>query len=158
VKDSKNNMNLTAELLRVLGSPFEAFTVPVSQAKVVELCKVSEKNRMLFFYLHKIGMKNSGKLVSLYTKEHKRHVKTTGAIAQVSQILKNANIEHTFFKTIRPYESTTVDLDILVFGERKGYMKSERAIERAGYKLVAHGPTCMHACWINTTSTRIDVF
>jgi len=157
VKDSRNNMNLTVELLRVLDSPFEVFTVPVSQSKVVKLCKVSEKNRMLFFYLHKIGMKNLGNLVSLYKKEHKHYIKTNDAIAQVSQILKNANIEHAFFKTIRPYKSTTVDLDILVFGERKGYMKSEKAMERAGYKLVAHGPRSI-TFWDQEANIGIDLY
>jgi len=56
-------------------------------------------------------------------------------------ILSEANIEHAFFKTIRPYISTTVDLDILILGEYEDYAKSVDVIKNAGYKLVAHGPS-----------------
>jgi len=152
-----NNMNLTVELLKVLGSPFEVFTVPIGQSKVVELSKVSEKNRILFFYLHKIDKKNLGKLASLYKKEQRRYIKTNDAIAQVSRILKNANTEHAFFKTIRPYKSTTVDLDIIVFGERKDYMKSVKAMERGGYKLVARGPNSI-TFWDQEANIGIDLY
>ncbi|MCJ7431292.1 hypothetical protein MUO83_08805 [Candidatus Bathyarchaeota archaeon] len=133
-------MNLTVELLRVLGSPFEPTTFSTDQDKLVELSRISAGNRMLFFYLHKIGPKNLGELVGLYKNEQTSYIRTNDAIARASKILTDANIEHAFFKTIRPYTSTTVDLDILIFGGDGDHIKSVKVMKNAGYKLVTHGP------------------
>ena len=133
-------MNLTVELLRVLGSPFEPTTFSTGQDKLVKLSRISARNRMLFFYLHKIGPKNLGRLISLYKNEQMSYVKTNDAIARASQILTKANIEYAFFKTIRPYPSTTVDLDILIFRRNDEYIKSVKVMQSAGCKLVMLGP------------------
>jgi len=139
-QDSRDKMNLTVELLRVLGSPFEPTMFSTSQDKLVELSRNSARNRMLFFYLHKIGTSNLGKLTSLYKKEQMSYMRTNDAIARTSQILTNANIGHAFFKTIRPYTSTTVDLDVLIFRGNEEYIKSVKAMQSAGYELVMFGP------------------
>lgn len=133
-------MNLTLELLRVLGSPSESTTFSMSRDKLVELSRISATNRMLFFYLHSLGTKNLGKLDSLHENEHANYMRTNDAIARASQILTNANIEHAFFKTIRPYISTTVDLDILIFGGDSEHIESVKIMENAGYELVIRGP------------------
>jgi hypothetical protein len=126
--------------MRILGSLSGTTTFSVRPDKLVELSRTSATNRMLFFYLHSLGTKNLGKLVSLYENEQTSYMRTNDAIARASQILTNANIEHAFFKTIRPYTSTTVDLDILIFGENGDHAESVNVMEDAGYELVMRGP------------------
>jgi len=133
-------MNLSLELLRVLSLQSEPIRLSTSKDKLLKLSCLSSRNRMLFFYLHKIDPKNLGKLSSLYKKEQTNYTRTNHAIARASQILTDANIEHAFFKTIRPYISTTVDLDILIFGGNGDYTKSVKVMKNVGYKLVTHGP------------------
>jgi hypothetical protein len=79
-------MNPTVELLKVLGSPFEPTTLLVSQDKLDDLSHLSARNRMLFFYLHKIGLKNLGKLAYLYKNEQTSYKRTNDAIARASRI------------------------------------------------------------------------
>jgi hypothetical protein len=133
-------MHLTVELLRALGSPFEPTSISISQDDLVKLSHLSARNRMLFFYLHRIGPKKLGRMIPLYDNEQTNYNRTNDAIARAAQVLENAGIKHAFFKTIRPYTSTTVDLDILVFGENDDHIKSVNAMENAGYKLITHGP------------------
>lgn len=132
-------MNPTVKLLRVLGSPFEPTTFSISQDQLVKLSSLSAKNRMLFFYLYKIGPQKLGKAIPLYENEQKNYEIINDAISRASQVLKNADIRHVFFKTIRPYTSTTVDLDVLIFRD-DDYIKSVSLMENAGYKLLMHGP------------------
>ena len=92
---------------------------------------------MLFLYLEKVSGRSD--LPALYQEECVRSSKTDDAIARASKILSDVNIEHAFFKTIRPYRYTTVDLDILIF-ESTDYKKSVGLMQMAGYRLAAYGP------------------
>ncbi len=139
-------MNLTIELLKVLGSPYELTTISINQNRLMELSRVSEKNRMLFFYLDKVGKRDFGEIAYLYDKEYSRYVKTNDAIARASKVLSDANIEHAFFKTVRPYTSTTVDLDILILKEVNCFLKSVKAMQNAGYELIVRGPRSTTLC------------
>jgi hypothetical protein len=67
-------------------------------------------------------------------------LKSLDAIARASKALTYANVEHAVFKTIRPYESATVDIDILIFGEKNNYIKAVDEMQRVGNKLVVRGP------------------
>jgi hypothetical protein len=51
--------------------------------------------------------------------------------------LDRANIEYAFFKSIRPYEEVTVDIDIIVFDST---IRASQAMHAAGYKLLGVGP------------------
>jgi hypothetical protein len=133
-------MSLTIELLRSLSSPSENISIPLSQDKLVELSKVANKNRMFFFFLYKIGFEKLERIRSAYKEEQASYTKTNTAIARVSQILMNANIKHAFFKTIRPYISTTVDLDIIIFGGSQDHIDSVEIMKNAGYQLIINGP------------------
>jgi len=96
---------------------------------------------MSFFCLEKIGQNGKlNDLYDLYTKEKTKCFKTLDSIARVSKLLANSNIDHAVYKTLRPYESTTVDIDILVFGDRGSFKKAVRTMLEAGYELVVRGP------------------
>jgi len=79
-------------------------------------------------------------LGSTYDEEYTKYLKTLSAISRVSSLLDEKNIKHAIFKTIRPYESTTVDIDILIFEDKNVHAKSVETMLKGGYKLVAFGP------------------
>jgi hypothetical protein len=134
-------MNATTELLRLLGSPFVKKTSLILEGiKIVELCSYSKNNRILLFYLEKI-IKNNPHLFSiLHQKENVRYWTALDAIAKASQALTYQRIPYVVFKTIRPYKSATVDIDILIFGEKNNYVKAVDEMQKVGYKLVVRGP------------------
>lgn len=145
-------MSLTIELLRFLGSPFAHSTIYLlNQSRSVQLHEYSVKNRMLFFYLQTISKKSLRDFAIFYQKERTKYLKTINAVSRASQVLTNENIRHAIFKTVRPYESTTVDIDILIFGDKNNYIRSIKAMQSAGYKLIVRGPrsTTFHDSKIN---------
>jgi len=150
-------MNLTIELLRFLGSPFaQATTSMMDRSELMKLCRYSSENRMLFLYLHTVKKNNLGDFSALYEKENLRRLKTDDAIARTSQALTDTHIKHAVFKTIRPYEYTTVDLDILIFGDRN-CTKSIKTLQKAGCRLVIYGPRST-TLWDQEANIGIDLY
>lgn len=134
-------MNSTIELLRFLGSPFAQSTIyPPNKSKSIQLRDYSFKNRMLFLYLQALHEKSLRDFAVAYRKEKAKYLKTIDAIARVSRVLTDANIEHATYKTVRPYKSTTVDIDILILEDKSSYTKSAKAVQKAGYELIVCGP------------------
>lgn len=136
-----NDVNPTLGLLRFIGSPFATSTYAPNQDKILELHQHSVKNRMSFFCLETINEKvDLRDLRTLYEKEKAKYSNTLRAIARVSRLLTDFKIEHAVYKTLRPYKSTTVDIDTLIFENGSKYQKAVKAMQRAGYKLIVQGP------------------
>jgi len=154
---AEENMNLTIELLQFLGSPFTpATTSMVDRSELMELCRYSSENRMLFLYLHTVKKNHLGDFSALYEKEKLRCLKTDDAIARISQALTDVHIKHAVFKTIRPYKYTTVDLDILIFVDRN-CTKSIKTLQKAGCNLVVYGPKST-TLWDQEANIGIDLY
>jgi len=100
--------------------------------------------------------KNLEDFSALYQEENLRYLKTDDAIARASRVLTDAHINHAVFKTIRPYKSTTVDIDILVF-EDTNYPKSLKTMQKAGYRLVVYGPRST-TLWDREAKIGIDLY
>jgi len=125
----------------MLGSPFVKKTsLILERTKIVELCSYSKNNRILLFYLEKIIKNNPHLFSTLHQKENVRYWTTLDAIAKASQALTDSRIPYVVFKTIRPYKSATVDIDILIFGEKNNYVKAVDEMQKVGNKLVVRGP------------------
>ena len=60
-----------------------------------------------------------------------------GEFARVGGVLERAGVEYAVFKSLRPYPSTTVDIDVLIF---RGYWRAYRALRRSGYEPLGAGP------------------
>jgi len=137
-------MKQTIRLLRVVGSPFisEAeLEDPPDDHEALRLYYYAARNRMAFLYLTALKKwRELGKLQGIYDDMHRKVVKTDCAFSRVSRILGNAGIQHALFKTIRPYRSTTVDIDVIIFGSDKEYQMSIGAMKTAGYKELGFGP------------------
>lgn len=152
-------MNSTLQLLKLL-STADKTTVPrgLSETESLYLHKCSIKNRMSFLYLEALRRSNSlTVLESIYKEEKKKYTRTFAAISRVSKLLMERNIEHVVFKTIRPYVSTTVDIDTLILGGREEYMESIKTMKEAGYRLIVRGPRST-TLWDNRVNIGVDLY
>lgn len=135
-------MNVTIELLRLLGSPYmpsATYDIPVD--KQFQLFHYSSKNRITLFYLDAMNQQEVPENLALfYEQEISRARQTLGAIARISHLLTNAHIEHAVIKTLRPYISTTVDIDAIIFGNTVNYAKAVKTTQDSGYRKLARGP------------------
>lgn len=131
-------MNSTIELLHIAGSPFSLATSKTSiSTDFTGLFECSRKNRIVLLFLESI--KNSDIRLRL-SSEVEKHQNMLISVSKVSNILTKQRIEHAIHKTIRPYRSATVDIDILIFGDSRNHTHSYQALEKSDYELVVHGP------------------
>jgi hypothetical protein len=79
------------------------------------------------------------------------------AVSRVSTCLRNAGIEHALFKTIRPYPSTTVDIDSIIFGNIRNYRDALRTMKDADYPMLAEGPMSA-TFWDPIAKIGIDIY
>jgi len=148
-------MNPTLRLLRFIGSPFVANTLKVDGENVSELDQVSLKNRMRFLFLETLREKgNLGHLETIYAQEKKRCALGFEAMCRVSKILADSGIQYALFKTIRPYTFTTVDIDIVIFGDGLHFWKAVESLQMAGYDLAARGPS---SCTLRDPKANLGV-
>ena len=96
--------------------------------------------RLVFFLdaIRKNG--NFGKLKILYVREKRKCIEDSQAISRVSKILTNSGVQYAVFKTLRPYAFTTVDVDVLIFGDKVEHLRAVDSMLNAGYKILARGP------------------
>jgi len=137
--------NRTIKLLRVVGSPFvSGKESPANAYEASELYDCAIKNRMAFFFLTELRKSfELGKLKNAYTLMYAKYLGTYDAILRASNVLTMVNVDHAIFKTIRPYPSTTVDIDILVFGPDDFHKKAIDSMGDAGYIRLGSGPHSM---------------
>jgi tetratricopeptide (TPR) repeat protein len=94
------------------------------------------------------------KLKLRYEEELTKYSKTLDIAFKVSQLLTNKEIPHAIYKTIRPYKSATVDIDILIFQTQGKYKEAIKALEKAGYKIKGQGP---HSTTLQDPEMRIGI-
>lgn len=153
----EKDMSLTVELLRLIGSPFA--TTGGSRSESTDLPKLhscSEKNRMTYLFLERANLCAPSSYSSIYREADRRRQRIEDAVANVSNVLVDAEIDHAIFKTIRPYRSTTVDIDTLIF-QNEDYLRSVEVMQRAGYKLVVRGPRST-TLWDQGVDIGIDLY
>lgn len=134
-------MNLTIELLRTVGSPYASSNLLSAVSVHPRLLHYSFKNRLPLLYLEAIGqMKESRIFREIHNQQIARYTETFEALTRISQTLQKANINYAIFKTLRPYISTTVDIDIIIFGTTLDYERAIKAVKRKEYLMLARGP------------------
>lgn len=151
-------MNITIELLKLLGSPFVKTTSSIYEKGIMaELSRYSRNNRILLYYLETIIKSNLDHFYILYQEENSHYLASLDAIARASKALADIGIEHAVFKTIRPYRSATADIDILIFGEKNNYIKAINEMQKVGNKLVVYGPRST-TLWDPKANIGIDLY
>jgi len=137
-------MKQTIKLLRIIGSPFVSETEtepPVDHNEALKLYYRAVRNRMALLYLTALEKRRKlGELETTYRTLCRKSLKIDDAFLRVSGLLRSANVPHAIFKTIRPYRSTTVDIDVIVFGSEKEYDKSLETMLEANYRKLGCGP------------------
>jgi len=131
--------SLTYQVLGVIGSPFTNSNSKLDPKDVSRLYSYAAKNRMPLLYLK--ALKRYGRLGSLkedYSELSDRYVKTVEAISKVTRIIERAGVNYALFKSIRPYQEVTVDVDVLIFGPE--YQEVIRTMNYAGYRFLGGGP------------------
>jgi len=131
--------SLTYEILRIVGSPFSARNLELSDKDFTLLYHYAIKNRMPLHFLEALSKFNRlNSLGEEYDRLRDRYAQIVQAISRISQALEEACVDYAFFKSIRPYREVTVDLDILIFGPR--YQRVIKNTYHAGYIFLAGGP------------------
>jgi hypothetical protein len=151
-------MTLTIDFLRLLGSPFATkLSIHVGKTEINNLCQYALKNRMLFFFLDRLLNENVEEITFLHRMEYPKYERAYDAISETSCILTNRKIEHAVIKTIRPYSSTTVDIDILIFGSTSEYKKAILSLLNSKYLILgqgSHSTTLQHP----TVDIKVDIY
>lgn len=127
--------------MRLIGSPYASSSLSSTVTVDPRLLSYSFKNRISLLYLEKIKKAEEFKVFrEIYNRQIAGYNDTFEALARVSQTLSKANIKYTTFKALRPYISTTVDIDVLIFGNTLDYEKAFKALKTAGYLMLVRGP------------------
>jgi hypothetical protein len=135
-------MNSTIELLRFVGSPYSSIQYQsIDFDSSFRLFQCSYKNRMTLLFLNAIKRTEVfDKFDQIYHRQIAQYNETIQALARISSVLSKENVKHAIFKTLRPYISTTVDIDVITFGNDFQYERACRATHDAGYQKVVRGP------------------
>jgi hypothetical protein len=97
---------------------------------------------MRFLFLQALSKEgNLSNFEAIYAGDENKCIMTNEAICNVSRVLTDSGISHAVFKTLRPYKSTTVDIDTLIFGKKRNYLEATRSLQKSGFKMVVVGPT-----------------
>jgi len=135
----KSINSFTHQFLRVIGSPFVSPNRGSSTQNLSGLYHYAIENRMPLLCLEALRkLDRLGSLQKEYDALIDKYAKTERVFYRVSKVLDKAGIRYAFFKSIRPYQEVTVDIDILIFGSK--YKEAIRSIHGAGYMLLDSGP------------------
>jgi hypothetical protein len=93
----------------------------------------------------------------LAARQQIEYIRMLDSVSRASQLLGSANIEHAMFKTIRPYKSTTVDIDTVIFGLENDYRTALKTMKESGYRLLAEGPMSA-TFWDQNAEIGIDIY
>ena len=135
---SNNSVNyFTLKILNIAGTPF-AKTEKVSINEVDKsLLRYAILNRMHLLFLESLREHHTNLFVGELVKLSARFERVNEAIINVAEILEKNNIEYAFFKSIRPYREVTIDIDVIIFHNRK---KTTQILKDAGLRLLEIGP------------------
>ncbi len=153
-------MDLTIELLQTL-QPQETLvggSLGTNPDNLRRLYEYSVLNRMPLPYLEALAAKGIlGRLANVYEDKCEEFSRTVEAIGKAAGVLGKAGVNYAFHKTVRPYRSTTVDIDTLILGDKSSYLKSVKTMLQAGYRLVERGPRST-TVWDGEFSIGVDLY
>jgi len=112
----------------------------IKSEEIEKFYQIAKLNRIGYFFLHKT--KNQGTnlpthLHKIFLKENTRYKKILKEFTQVSQALDKLGIDFAIFKSLKPFPSTTVDIDIIIFNN---YLKAVTGLISQNYKILGWGP------------------
>ena len=126
------------DLLKVVGSPFADSTHTVPSEAAQALYDLARRNRMGLLLLTSLSDDIPASLMDERASMIVKSEETTRLIPRVASVLKDAGLNYSLFKSIRPYPYTTVDLDVIAFdGNLEAF---GAAFDAAGFITLDEGP------------------
>jgi len=129
---------LTQTILGTVGSPFASSDYRSDIESLTESYRYAALNRIPFLFL--CSLKKRRELAILqneYDLLSRRYNHIQGAFFKITEVLDRSHIRYAFFKSLRPYEEVTVDIDVLLFDSAIG---AAQVMHKAGYELLGAGP------------------
>ena len=111
--------------------------VPLS--KLNSLYHQARMNRIAFYFLSLLHENRllPRSLIGDYLKLEIRYKRTTEKFIQVSSDLESLGVDFAIFKSLKPYPTTTVDIDTIIFD---GFKVAFDGLLSKGYVLWGYGP------------------
>ena len=144
----KTNTSPTYDFLRLIGSPYNSSNTQLKDCGYGASYDYAIKNRVRLLYLN--SLVKCQKLGSLQDERDillEKYKKIQEAFIRISNVLEEAKINYAFFKSIRPYQEVTADIDILIFGNQ--YERVLKVMNNTGYFFLGRGP-------LSTTFLDVD--
>lgn len=130
--------DITTRLLQVTGSPFVKSRNTLIKPDSGELFLYAKKNRMPLLYLKSISdLDERHKSYQDYVSLNNQWVEIEKRITSVIKLLNDNEINYLTFKSIKPYQEVTVDIDLLILNS---YEEALKILKNSGYKLLEKGP------------------
>ncbi|MFX0137126.1 MAG: hypothetical protein ACFFDN_26035 [Candidatus Hodarchaeota archaeon] len=108
----------TYKLLNLIGSPFVKDSQEIKIDNPIPIYDFAKINRIRLLGLDRLLRQQVNPFLEQeYRKLQERNKGVLRVLTQVSELFSKNEINFVFFKTLRPYEEFTVDLDILIFGD-----------------------------------------
>ena len=131
--------------MRLIGSPFVEDGTDGQIEDPISMYNYAANNRIRLLGVSAILKKTRNAALEKKLSELlQRYEKTLGVFTRVSGILDEAGVAYAFFKSVRPYQEATVDLDVIIFGSDHGLAVS-KSVE-GDLLLLEEGPLSTTLC------------
>ena len=113
--------------------------VNLEDSEILELYQYATKNRVGFFFLHLLEKASMlpEELENEYKKLRTKYIKIKEKFIKVSNDLDEIGVDFAIFKSLKPYPTTTVDIDVIIFDD---IFKAYRGLRKKGYIVLGYGP------------------
>ena len=146
----------TPLLLNLIGSPFADGPASVEIDDPLSVYDFAARNRIRLLCLDSMtGTQRNPALDRKRVELLDRYEKTLGVVRDASRLLDGVGLEYAFFKSSRPYREATVDLDILIFGDR--HPLAVNTLKDGGYLLLEEGELSTTLC-DETVPLKVDLY
>ena len=133
-------MSLSIKLIKLINDlRCRVSDVSCPLSKLSNLYYQACMNRIGFYFLsllHENGFLSQF-LAKDYLKLKVKHERIMEKFVQVSSDLESLRVDFAIFKSIKPYPTTTVDIDIIIFD---GFKEAFNGLLDNGYTLLGYGP------------------
>lgn len=140
-------MNLTLEMIRVIGSPFENNNRWFYKRNLLsQIMDCANNNKIGLLFLETVKKFSAlDEFEPVYQRERERYLKTLVTAQRVGQILEQAGVDYALYKTLKPFPITPNDVDVLLFGDKAEQDRAIETLNRAGFTTTGVAPlqTCL---------------
>ena len=126
------------ELIKLINN-LRYYDVQYALSKLDNLYYQARMNRIRFYFLSLLHENNflPRFLAEEYFRLEEKHKRIMEKLVQASSDLDSLGVDFAIFKSVKPYPTTTVDIDIVIFD---GFKEAFDGLLSKGYTLWGYGP------------------